>query len=71
MYLSDGCRLKAYSATTKGEKSVVKIEIEVTGSYELGSFLSSLAHTAAEQKAAEKAASRKKPLAIEDMRERP
>lgn len=64
VYLRDGAKLKSYSATTKGKKSVVKIEIEFDDHYELGVCLSGLERLDAEQKAAAK----KKPLAIPDLR---
>ena len=60
----DSGRLKSYSASTKGKVSVVKVEIEVTDAFDLGSLLSGLDRTMEEQKAAKA----KKPLAIEDMR---
>jgi hypothetical protein len=66
IYFGKTARLKSYSAAVKGAKSIIKIEIEVSDSYELASILNDLGETTRAQKAAD----RKKPLAIEDMRDR-
>lgn len=53
-------RLKSYSASTKGSKSVVRIEIEVDEPGALGYLLLELGEIEREQKAAEKPAKPKK-----------
>lgn len=54
IFLTDTCRLKSYSATTKGAKSIVKIEIDVADHRDLGWLLRELAEIETEQKAREK-----------------
>ena len=66
-------RLKSYSATAKGGRSVVKIEIDCNEPGSLGYLLSQLGEIERDQQAAERAlkeaaraksASKRKPLAI-------
>jgi hypothetical protein len=52
IFLADSCRLKSYSASTKGGNSIVKIEIEITDHYEFGWMLQDLEKIDAAQKAA-------------------
>lgn len=47
-----GARVKSSSATTKGGKSVIKIELETADHYELASLLRQLDEIDAEQKVA-------------------
>jgi len=63
-----GARVKAYSATTKAGKSLIRVELETSDHYELASLLRQLDEIDAEQKAAKKKkpepASKPKPLAL-------
>lgn len=54
IYLTEACRLKSYSASTKGEKSTIKIEIDVGDHHDLGFLLRELAEIETEQKAKDK-----------------
>ena len=65
IYLGKSGKVKSYAAAVKGPKSIIKVEIEVTDTYELASILQDLGEITRAQKISE----RKKPLAIEDMRE--
>lgn len=70
LYLNDHMRLKSYSASTKGAKSLVRIDIEVNDPGRLGFLLEDLGRIEQEQAAkvkAEKEAARKsskKPLML-------
>ncbi|MEH3092002.1 MAG: hypothetical protein PGN20_15450 [Agrobacterium cavarae] len=61
-------RVKAYSATTKSGKSVIRVELETSDHYELASLLRQLDEIDAEQKAAKKKkpepAKKTEPLAL-------
>lgn len=46
----ESCRIKSYSATTRGAKSILKIEIEVGDPMELGFMLRELAEEQGRQK---------------------
>lgn len=62
LYLNDHMRLKSYSASTKGAKSLVRIDIEVNDPGRLGFLLEDLGRIEQEQTAkakAEKEAARK------------
>ena len=59
-----GTRVKTYSASTKGGKSVVKIELETSDHYELADILRQLDAIDAEQKEARKP--RKSPVAAKN-----
>lgn len=64
LYLNDHMRLKSYSASTKGSKSLVRIDIEVNDPGRLGFLLEDLGNIEREQAAkakAEKEAARKPP----------
>jgi len=50
LYLNEHWRLKAYSSTTKGGKSLVRIEVETEDFQELGFFLSTLSDIERTQK---------------------
>ncbi|MBD8556870.1 hypothetical protein IFT84_20370 [Rhizobium sp. CFBP 8762] len=52
IWLDEHCSLKSYSATTKGGKSMLRIEIDVRDHYSLGYLLRHLDEIEAEQKAA-------------------
>lgn len=54
IFLTDTCRLKTYSATTKGSKSVVRIEVEVADHSDLGFLLRELDDIDREQSARKK-----------------
>lgn len=60
----DGMRLKSYGSVTKGEKSTLRIEIEVDDPRELGYLLRNLQQLAQAQKAMAKPARRAKLLAL-------
>ncbi|PZO81629.1 MAG: hypothetical protein DI629_03570 [Mesorhizobium amorphae] len=49
IYLDEHSRLRSYGAATKGQNSVVKIEIEVRDSYSLGAILDNLGRIQREQ----------------------
>lgn len=51
IWLPENGSLKSYSATTKGAKSIVKIEIETSDHYDLGCLLRELAEIETAQKA--------------------
>ncbi len=65
LYFGQHARLKSYGATTKGEKTIVKIEVESSDNYEVAGLLNDLRAMQAVQKPAAKA----KRLAIPDLRE--
>ena len=48
----DRLRLKSYTATTRGAKSVIRIELETEDTFELAHALRCLGETQAKQKAA-------------------
>lgn len=50
IWIPESGLLKSYTATTKGSKSVVKIEVDITDHRDLGFFLRELAEIDAEQK---------------------
>lgn len=50
IHITDGCRLRKYSANTIGRKSVVKIEIDVNNHDELRWLLKECADIEADQK---------------------
>ncbi len=56
LYLNDHMRLKTYSASVKGAKSLVRIDIEVSEPGALGWLLKDLADIEREQSAKAKAA---------------
>ncbi|OCP17459.1 MULTISPECIES: hypothetical protein [unclassified Ensifer] len=66
IFLTDTCRLKSYSASTKGARSTIKIEIDVADHRDLGFVLRELAEIEAEQNAKEKA--QRKPAAAKAAR---
>lgn len=55
LYLNDHMRLKSYSASTKGAKSLVRIDIEVNDPGRLGFLLEDLGRIEREQAAKAKA----------------
>ena len=57
-------RLKSFSASSRGEKSVIKIELEVTDPYELGWTLSALSKVQKGQRTKAKPEPKVKPLAL-------
>lgn len=67
LYLTDALILKSYTATTRGAKSTIRIEIETEDTYELGYLLRELGEAQQKQRAgaqAKKAAKARRPLAL-------
>ncbi|WP_440410671.1 hypothetical protein [Neorhizobium petrolearium] len=60
IYLSSSCSLKSYSATSKGGKSTLKIEIDVSDPLDLGHMLRDLFEIEQQQKAKTEPKSRTK-----------
>jgi len=58
-----GLRLKSFGATSRGEKSTLRIELETTDPYELGYALTSLAEVQKGQRAPQRPPSPKKNVA--------
>lgn len=54
----EGVRLKSYGAATKGAKSIVKVEFEITDNYALADLLEQLGTVQQEQVAAQRAAAK-------------
>ncbi|MFH1796293.1 MAG: hypothetical protein ABIF45_17525 [Pseudomonadota bacterium] len=73
IWFEDGsARIRSYSSTTKGQQRLVRIELEVLNTYELGSLLRQLDEM--QEPKSKKVAAPKKPTApllIEDRRDRP
>jgi hypothetical protein len=69
LYWDDGVTIATYSATTKNDKTTVRVELSVSDPYDLGSLLKQLAE--AKKAQAEKRAPRAKkpkPLMLTDRR---
>ena len=58
IYVPEEMRLKGYGATTKGAKSIVKVEFETANTYALAHLLEQLAEIQQEQVAAQRAAAK-------------